>query len=117
MASETALLSRLLIRVSQLGARIFRNNVGRLQDRRGRWVQYGLCVGSSDLIGYVPVIIQPEHVGRTIAVFLAIECKSADGRLRPEQQQFLKVVQSHGGIVCVARSESDAEIALAPWLR
>ena len=114
--SETALLGRLLVRVSRLGARLFRNNVGRLKDARGRWVQYGLCVGSSDLIGYVPVTIRPEHVGQTLAVFLAIECKSATGTLRPEQRQFLTVVQQHGGIVCVARSEADAEIAIAPWL-
>jgi hypothetical protein len=116
MASETALLGRLLIRCSQLGARLFRNNVGRLQDARGRWVQYGLCVGSSDLIGYVPVVIQPEHVGQTLAVFLAIECKSAMGTLRPDQRQFLSVVKQHGGIACIARSEADAEMALAPWL-
>ncbi len=117
MTTETALLTRLLLRCSQLGARIFRNNVGRLKDARGRVVTYGLCVGSSDLIGYVPVVIGPEHVGRTLAVFVAIEAKSATGRLRPEQQAFLRVVQGHGGLACVARSVEDAEMLLAPWLR
>lgn len=115
-ADESKLLGKLLVRLSALGARIFRNNVGRLQDRNGRWVQYGLCVGSSDLIGYLPVTITPAHVGQTLAVFVAIEGKSERGTLRPEQRQFLKVVQAHGGIVCVARSEADAEVALAPWL-
>jgi VRR-NUC domain len=115
-ADESALLSRLLVRCSQLGARIFRNNVGRLKDRNGRWVQYGLCVGSSDLIGYLPVTITPEHVGQTLAVFVAIEAKSATGTLRPEQRQFLNVVHGHGGITCLARSEADAEMTFAPWL-
>ena len=73
--------------------------------------------GGSDLIGYVPVTITPEHVGRTLAVFVAIEAKSEIGPLRPEQRKFLHVVNAHGGIVCVARSESDAEMALAPWLK
>lgn len=115
-AEESQLLYRLLVRCSALGARIFRNNVGRLKDRNGRWVQYGLCVGSSDLIGYLPVTITPEHVGQTLAVFVAIEAKSDTGTLRPEQRQFLKVVQQHGGLVCVARSTEDAETMLAPWL-
>ena len=110
--SETALLYRLLLRCSELGARVFRNNVGKLQDRNGRVVTYGLCVGSSDLIGYVPLVIQPHHVGQTLAVFVAIEAKTATGRLRPEQRQFLAVVQGHGGLCCVARSVEDAEALL-----
>lgn len=114
--SESQLLSSLLIRCSALGVRLFRNNVGKLQDRTGRWVQYGLCVGSSDLIGYLPVTITPEHVGRTLAVFVAIEAKSATGTLRPEQRQFLNVAGQHGAITCLARAVEDAEMALAPWL-
>lgn len=113
--SESQLLSRLLIRVSQLGGRLFRNNVGRLRTKDGRWVQYGLCVGSSDLIGYLPVTIGPEHVGNTLAVFVAIEAKTTT-TLRPEQRKFLNVAGQHGAITCVARAVEDAEMALAPWL-
>lgn len=114
---ETKLLSRLLVRLSALGARLWRNNCGQLQDARGRWVRYGVAnPGGSDLIGYLPVTITETHVGQTLAVFVAIECKSANGRLRPEQQQFLRVVQGSGGIACVARSEADAETLLAPYL-
>lgn len=115
--SETTLLNHLLIRCSALGARIWRNNCGQLQDRQGRWVRYGVAnPGGADLIGYLPVTVTPEMVGRELAVFVAIEAKSDTGRLRPEQQQFLKVVQGHGGLVCVARSLTDAETLLAPWL-
>ncbi len=114
--NESRLLAALLVRCSQLGARIFRNNVGRLQDRCGRWVQYGLCVGSSDLIGYLPVTIKPEHVGQTVAVFVAIEAKTHTGHLRPEQRQFLNVAHAHGAITCLARAVDDVEITLAPWL-
>jgi len=116
-ADESTLLNHLLVRCSALGARLWRNNCGQLQDRHGRWIRYGVAnPGGSDLIGYLPVIITPEMVGRELAVFVAIEAKSADGRLRPEQQQFLKVVQAHGAIACVARSLADAEFTLAPWL-
>ncbi len=114
--SESALLYRLLLRCSALGARVFRNNVGKLYDRNGRVVTYGLCVGSSDLIGYLPVTITPAMVGQRVAVFVAIEAKTATGRLRPEQQQFLRVVRDAGGIATVVRSVADAEMALAPYL-
>lgn len=111
-SEESNLVARLLLRCSQLGARIFRNNVGRLRDANGRVVTYGLCVGSSDLIGYLPVVITSDMVGQTIARFVAIECKSPTGRLRPEQERFLAVVQGHGGLACVARSVEDAETLL-----
>ncbi len=111
-SEESNLVTRLLLRCSQLGARVFRNNVGKLRDQNGRVVTYGLCVGSSDLIGWIPVTITPAHVGQTLAVFVAIECKSQTGRLRPEQERFLAIVQQHGGLVCVARSVEDAETLL-----
>ena len=71
-------------------------------------VRYGLQPGSSDLIGWRTVTITPEMVGTTIAVFTSIEVKTATGRLRPEQQQWLDAVQSAGGIAGVARSVEDA---------
>jgi len=89
--------------------RLFRNNTGTLRDQNGRPVQFGLCKGSSDLIGWKRVTITPEMVGTQVAVFLSIEVKTATGRLRPEQQQWLDAVQAAGGIAGVARSVSDAE--------
>ena len=32
--------------------------------RSGRWVQFGLCVGSSDFIGIKTIIVKPEDVGK-----------------------------------------------------
>lgn len=117
-AEESALLHRLLLRCSALGARLWRNNCGQLQDTRGRWIRYGVGnPGGSDLIGYLPVTIGPEHIGHTLAVFVAIEAKSATGTLRPEQRNFLNIVGGHGAITCVARSEADAEMTFAPWLK
>ena len=89
--------------------RLFRNNTGTLRDQHGRPVSFGLCKGSADLIGWRTVTITPEMVGQQVAVFLSIEVKTATGRLRPEQQQWLDAVQDAGGIAGVARSVSDAE--------
>ena len=88
--------------------RLFRNNTGTLKDANGRPVQFGLCKGSADLIGWKQVTITQDMVGQQIAVFLSIEVKTSTGRLRPEQQQWLNAVQAAGGVAGVARSVDDA---------
>lgn len=88
-------------------ARLYRNEVGQAK-HQGRVVRYGLCVGSSDLIGWRRVLITPEHVGSHIAQFVAIELKTDTGRLTTEQRQFLELVQRWGGVAGVARSAEDA---------
>ncbi len=107
--TETALLSRLLLRASALGMRLFRNNVGLLRDANGRPVRYGLCVGSSDLIGWTPYTVKPEDVGRTLALFTAIEAKIGRNQPTEAQGHFLDVVRAAGGVAIVARQESDVE--------
>ena len=88
-------------------ARLWRNNVGALRDANGQLVRYGLCPGSSDLIGFRTIVITPEMVGRRIAVFAAVEVKD---RAKPTDQQaaFINLVQQAGGLAGVARSVPDA---------
>ena len=83
-----------------------------LRDQRGVPVRYGLQPGSGDLIGWRTITITPEMVGQQVAVFASIEVKSATGRLRPEQRQWMEVVQNAGGIAGVARSVEDAQVLL-----
>jgi hypothetical protein len=109
MASEQSIQQHIRLTCSTGATRLFRNNTGTLKDQHGRPVQFGLCKGSADLIGWRTVTITPEMVGSTVAVFTSIEVKTATGRLRPEQQQWLDAVQAAGGIAGVARSVSDAE--------
>jgi hypothetical protein len=81
----------------------WRNHVGEATDAttRVRHV-FGLCVGSSDLIGLL------RENGR----FVAIETKSLTGRLSPEQSMFLRLVARCGGLCGVARSVDDARAIL-----
>ena len=65
-------------------------------------VRYGLAVGSSDLVG----ILSP--AGR----FIALEIKTATGRVRPEQAQWLALVRSRGGFAAVVRSVDEARAAI-----
>lgn len=118
--TETTFVQRLLLSTSKIGMRIFRNQVGRYRLARpecrecqahGRVIASGLCVGSSDLVGWTPVIVTPEMVGRTLAVFTAVEAKVGRRQTTPEQARFLDVVQAAGGIATLARETSDVELA------
>jgi hypothetical protein len=108
LPSEQTIQQHIRIACSQGGTRLFRNNTGTLKDQHGRPVTFGLAKGSADLIGWRTVTVTPEMVGQQVAVFLSIEVKTATGRLRPEQQQWLAAVQTAGGIAGVARSVEDA---------
>jgi hypothetical protein len=112
LASEQQIQQEIRIACGNGDTRLFRNNTGTLKDANGRPVQFGLCKGSADLIGWKRVTVTKEMVGSTVAVFLSIEVKTATGKLRPEQQQWLDAVQAAGGIAGVARSVSDADALL-----
>ncbi len=96
---------------------LWRNEVGvvRFEDKKGipRTVSFGLCKGSSDLIGIRPLLIMPEHVGRTIGQFVAFELKTVKGRATKEQKMFLELIERNGGIAAIVRSVDDAREALA----
>jgi len=72
--------------------------------RGGRPLHAGLCIGSSDLIGYRSI--------DGIAQFVALEVKSSSGRVTAQQEQFLNQIQAGGGCAGVVRSVGDAESLL-----
>jgi len=114
-------LHRLLMKeASAKGARLFRNNVGmawtgKLVSNRGgvvvldgaRPFHAGMGTGSSDLIGYTQVKIEPAHVGKTVAVFTSVEVKVGRNQPSDEQQMWITAIDLHGGISGVARSVAD----------
>jgi hypothetical protein len=76
--------------------------------RGGRPLHAGLCVGSSDLIGYRSLVVGAEHVGQRLAVFAAVEVKTERGRASAEQTRFLNHIEQAGGKAGIARSVDDA---------
>lgn len=88
--------------------RLWRNNVGCLETKDGRWVDFGLSVGSADLIGIERRLITDEMVGQTVGVFLAVEVKTAVGKLSKEQVAWLAAVRAFGGEAHVMRNVDDA---------
>ena len=68
----------------------------------------GLTKGSSDLIGWMSVDVTPEMVGSRLAVFTAIEVKTATGRASPEQINFINKLKEAGGFAGFATNEQEA---------
>lgn len=106
--SEQQIQQRIRLALSKGPARLWRNNTGCLRDERGQLVRFGLCPGSSDLIGYRTVTITPEMVGQQVAIFAAVEVKAPKGRPTPEQTAFLEHITAAGGIAGIARSVEEA---------
>lgn len=112
--TEQQVQQAIRLALSRGEVRLWRNNTGTLLDKHGRPVQFGLCKGSSDLIGLRSITVGPEHVGQRLAVFAAIEVKSATGRPTPDQLAFIETVQGMGGLSGIARSVDDARGILSP---
>ena len=113
--NETAIQQHIRLALGRLRhVRMFRNNVGKLPDpRTGRWVEFGVGgTGAADLLGWRTVTVTPEMVGQRLAQFVSLEVKTATGRVRPEQENWRRVVQEAGGVAAVVRSVEDAQRAL-----
>lgn len=110
--SEAAVQSRVRVVASQMGMRLWRNNVGAFHDAAaGVHVRFGLAndskqvnevIKSGDLIGIRPRLIGPADVGRTIGQFVSFECKRGDWRWTASdrevaQQNWAALVVSLGG--------------------
>jgi hypothetical protein len=116
MNAETALQHRIMLALSEAGCIMWRNNTGQAWNGRlllqqpgsvtlanALPIKYGLCVGSSDLIG----------IHRATGRFVAVEIKTPKGRASTEQQRFINAVLTAGGIAGIVRSPAEA-LALLP---
>lgn len=116
MNQETKTQRLIMLALSDAGCTVWRNEtagawLGKQIHRDGdqvtltaaRMMTFGLCVGSSDIIGIAPD-------GR----FLAIEVKTAKGRATKEQLRFIEAVKNAGGIAGIARSAQQALDLLTP---
>lgn len=73
-------------------------------------------VGASDLNGWTPVVITPEMVGHTVAVFTAIETKaSKGGNKRDGQINYTDRLIADGGIAGFANSPQAALAIVNGW--
>lgn len=114
---------------------MFRNNSGGFTcPHTGRLVLFGLGniskkynakVKSSDNIGFTPVVITQEMVGKKIPVFTAFEDKTPqfvirdvypEGSREAAQAQFGKIITNAGGIFGFTRSAADVDKILEEYV-
>lgn len=128
--TEAEIQAEVMLQVgSRPDCRIWRSNTGSAKSRDGkRFVRFGLK-GTSDLLGVLRVESGPaldalarlaqtarriedvEIIRRALQPLgrlVAIEVKSAAGRLTAEQQVFRRVIEAFGGLYILARSVADA---------
>jgi hypothetical protein len=117
---------RLMVSKLMQNVKLFRNNVGqgfcgvvveevgkvRLVLTRFFRIKFGLCNGSSDLIGWTSTVITPEMVGEKVAVFTSIEVKQPKKQSTEEQIHWLFAVRDAGGIAARVDSVESALEAL-----
>lgn len=103
--SEAEVLKQVMLEASQLGLVVFRNNTGMIKGGDGRVHRFGLCVGSSDLIGWCKL------TGRVAA----LEIKRQGGKASAEQVNFIEQVRKAGGFGAIIDDKNKLKIMLDTW--
>lgn len=128
--NEAKVLRDVLAACNAGAVRLFRNTVGTayvgvaaylaggaVKIEKPQRVRVGLQTGSGDLIGWHSRIITPEDVGKRVAIFTSIECKSSQGREMPHQANWREQVIAAGGIAGTVKSAGEAVQVITGWGR
>lgn len=129
--NEAEVEQQIKIEAVQYGCILMRNNNGALNDETGRPVRYGLGndskakndkIKSSDEIGFTRIKISQAMVGRTVAIFTAIEVKhptkwepSTTDPREKAQDAFLTWISKNGGIAGMVNSVEGFKAVLRNW--
>lgn len=117
--NETGVAASIRVEAARKGLRLWRNNVGAMEDATGRHVRFGLAndsaavnarIKSADLIGIRPVVIEAHMLGHTVGQFVSREVKAPgwhyiDTPREQAQKRWAELVVSLGGDACFATSE------------
>jgi hypothetical protein len=116
---ESTILAEVRLALGSLKTtRVFRNQVGLAYVGKPPHltpVVTGLTPGSGDLIGWHHYEVRPEDVGKKIAVFTSVECKTQDGRMSPKQVNWLIELSKWNAVAGVVRSPEEAVELIQSW--
>lgn len=113
---ESSVSNIIRLEASQLGYRLWRNNVGALPTPAGQFIRFGLAndsaqlnrkIKSADLIGIRPILITPDHIGMTIGQFISREVKHEGWQYSGTEREraqlaWAELINSLGGNACFA---------------
>ncbi|MEO5368507.1 MAG: VRR-NUC domain-containing protein [Magnetococcus sp. DMHC-1] len=80
-----------------------------------RLITFGLCPGSSDVVGFKSVEVSEEMTGTKIAVFTAIEIKTDNDTIKEHQSNFLKIIGNMGGVALIGRDVETVKEHIELW--
>lgn len=109
---ESDVMGEVRRELATMGVVHWRNNTGSLQDATGRYVTYGLCDGSADLIACVETALTCPSCGVSlppIGRFVGIEVKGPTTRTTEEQFAWARVVTRAHGVAGFAHADLDAK--------
>jgi hypothetical protein len=134
MTPEQKASQNVRLQASRWGAKLFRNNSGVLKNPSGIPVRFGLGneseklnkkFKSSDYIGFMPIKITQEMVGKTVAVFMAPEVKAEGFKEQKEyfsdsreyaQKKFIDLIKKHGGLSGFVTNAKDVDRLIQTYL-
>ena len=105
---ERNIQNSIRLECSKGDTRLFVNDVG-VAEQGGRKIRYGLCNGSTDLVGVHTVTVTGDMVGQRVGLAVFAEVKTATGTVKPHQQRFMDNMSDMGCIVGVVRSVEDMQ--------
>ena len=98
----------------------WRNNRGTATTPHGQFIRFGIPeprtpertedMKGGDRIGFTPVEITADMVGKTVAVFTSIEEKTINDRLKEGQIKWHNFIIEHGGISEIWHEKKDGSI-------
>src|SRR4051794_4182209 len=116
--TESDVLGACLQYLALKGILCWRQNQGAIPLKDGGYRRFVGRKGVSDILGILPQRVQVlgEDQPVTFGNLLAVEVKKFGGRLRPEQEAFLRDVRERGGVGLCVHSVKELEDQLRPFL-
>ena len=115
---ETDVLASCLQWLRMKGVWCWRQNQGAIPLKSGGYRRFVGLKGVADILGILPQtvrVIGDEHPV-IFGNMLAVETKREGEKPRPEQVEFLRLVNERGGVGVCVHSVTELEEALAPYL-
>ena len=115
---ETDVLSSCLEWLRMKGVWCWRQNQGAIPLKSGGYRRFVGLKGVADILGILPqtVCVVGDDGPVTFGNLLAVETKRHGENPRPEQVEFLRLVNERGGVGVCVHSVSELEEALASYL-
>ncbi len=124
MSDETnKVVPNILLECGKHNMRLFKNIRGMFYTKDGREIKAGLMADhSGDLVGWTKIVITPDMVGRSVAIYTEIEAKNSKWKKpknqhEKDQAERMEKIKTFGGIAAILNSEKNLKILLENFIQ